>query len=136
MNMKKKLLAATAFEMAVGVIFVLLYQFIKCSVRSIEAFFNQQKTDFHFKDLLDGIWKDRFLLIIFLAGFLTGILIVVIRIVSKKMRGFYDAERNLTYSKKGTFGTATFMTDEEFNKWLQVTDLADTNEIIFGILEK
>ena len=46
--------------------------------------------------------------------------------------GDYDRERNLIFSRKGTYGTAGFMTDSEMHEHLQVCDVRDCTGIILG----
>ena len=55
--------------------------------------------------------------------------------IIRKLQGSYDSQRNFIYSKKGTFGTSTFMTDEEFARRLKATELGETDEFIFGTIE-
>jgi len=50
--------------------------------------------------------------------------------------GEYDRERNLTYSRKGTYGTAGFMTEEELVKVLDLTSNVKRNRgTILGQLD-
>ena len=46
--------------------------------------------------------------------------------------GEYDKERNFSFSRKGTYGTAGFMTDREMRELLQVCDIRDCTGIILG----
>nr|WP_330393848.1 type IV secretory system conjugative DNA transfer family protein [Anaerocolumna xylanovorans] len=51
-------------------------------------------------------------------------------------KGEYDRERNLTYSRKGTYGTAGFMTEDERDEVLElVTDIRKSRGTILGKLD-
>ncbi|MCL2082948.1 MAG: type IV secretory system conjugative DNA transfer family protein [Oscillospiraceae bacterium] len=51
-------------------------------------------------------------------------------------KGEYDKERNLTYSPKGTYGTAGFMTDKEMSGVLDaVSDVRSHDGTILGKLD-
>lgn len=51
-------------------------------------------------------------------------------------KGEYDRERNLTYSPKGTYGTAGFMSEEEMNRVLEVTgNVKHTSGTILGQID-
>lgn len=43
-----------------------------------------------------------------------------------------DRERNLSYSRRGTYGTAGYMSDDEFRQVLELKDPSDTEGIILG----
>ena len=52
--------------------------------------------------------------------------------IGRDGRGAFDAQRNLTYSDEGTYGTAGFMTEEERKKVLLLQDVARTRGVILG----
>ncbi len=67
-----------------------------------------------------------------------GLLVLLIIMVMKLgfgERGEYDRERNLTYSPKGTYGTAGFMTEAEMSKVLDVKNIGGTNGIVLGKID-
>ena len=49
--------------------------------------------------------------------------------------GEYDHDRNLILSKKGTYGTAGFMTRQEAETLLEVGDIRDCKGLILGELD-
>ena len=56
---------------------------------------------------------------------------VVVRLT--KNRNTEDTERNLTYSDKGTYGTAGFMTEKEFHRVLEFGEPGKTKGTILGL---
>ena len=134
--MKKKVIAILGICICFGIGTVLLYRFARIGVESLIALFHQQSAHYAFKGFFEGMFRDKWVLLAFLIGFCVGILIYAGRAAVRKIQGYYDAERNFSYSKKGTFGTSTFMTEEEFNSKLKSTGLEETDEIIFGTLER
>ncbi|MCL2047419.1 MAG: type IV secretory system conjugative DNA transfer family protein [Defluviitaleaceae bacterium] len=68
--------------------------------------------------------------IVLLAG-----LIIIFLMKNNSVQGTMDNERNLVYSNKGTYGTAGWMSDTEFNKELEATkDLKSCRGTILGEL--
>ena len=87
-------------------------------------------------EIITGILQDSRAPMVFLIGAIPGVVIGIIRTIQKKISGYYDEGRNFSYSKKGTFGTSTFMTNEEFDRELRATKLNDSDELIFGMMEQ
>ena len=87
-------------------------------------------------EIITGILRDTRTPLVFLIGAIPGVVIGIIRTMQKKISGYYDEERNFSYSKKGTYGTSTFMTNEEFDRELMATKLNDSDELIFGMMEQ
>lgn len=54
--------------------------------------------------------------------------------IGRDSRGTFDAQRNLTYSEEGTYGTAGFMTEAERKKVLLLQDAARCRGVILGKL--
>lgn len=54
--------------------------------------------------------------------------------IGRDSRGTFDAQRNLTYSEEGTYGTAGFMTEAERKKVLLLQDVARCRGVILGKL--
>lgn len=54
--------------------------------------------------------------------------------IGRDSRGTFDAQRNLTYSEEGTYGTAGFMTEAERKKVLLLQDVACCRGVILGKL--
>lgn len=54
--------------------------------------------------------------------------------IGRDGRGTFDAQRNLTYSNEGTYGTAGFMTEAERKKVLLLQDVARCRGVILGKL--
>ena len=54
--------------------------------------------------------------------------------IGRDRRGTFDAQRNLTYSEEGTYGTAGFMTEAERKKVLLLQDVARCRGVILGKL--
>lgn len=67
---------------------------------------------------------------------LLGLLIVMVMRMGYSDVGEYDAERNLTYSNKGTYGTAGFMEKAEMKGVLDlVSDIRKHSGVILGKLD-
>lgn len=67
---------------------------------------------------------------------LLGLLIVMVMRMGYSDVGEYDAERNLTYSNKGTYGTAGFMEKAEMKGVLDlVPDIRKHSGVILGKLD-
>lgn len=67
---------------------------------------------------------------------LLGLLIVMVMRMGYSDVGEYDAERNLTYSNKGTYGTAGFMEKAEMKGVLDlVSDMRKHSGVILGKLD-
>lgn len=67
---------------------------------------------------------------------LLGLLIVVVMRMGIGSGGKLDRERNLVYSKKGTYGTAGFLSEEKMKELLEVvSDVRQTDGIIVGELD-
>lgn len=54
--------------------------------------------------------------------------------IGRDSRGTFDAQRNLTYSEEGTYGTAGFMTEAERKKVLLLQDVACCRGVTLGKL--
>ncbi len=66
---------------------------------------------------------------------LLGLLILVIMRMGFSGGGKLDRERNLVYSEKGTYGTASFLSEEKTKELLEVvSDVRQTDGIIVGEL--
>ncbi len=71
------------------------------------------------------------------AGICIGLLLLLIFMVMRMGDGdgeIRDRERNLSYSSKGTYGTAGYMTEAEMKEVLEVTDAKHTTGTILGKL--
>lgn len=67
---------------------------------------------------------------------LFAILILIVMRLGHGEKGEHDRERNLTYSNKGTYGTAGFMTEEEMGEVLDsVANVKQTDGTILGKLD-
>lgn len=67
---------------------------------------------------------------------LLGLLILMVMKMGFSDNGEYDAERNLVYSKKGTYGTAGFMQKTEMKGVLDlVSDIRNHSGTILGMLD-
>lgn len=65
-----------------------------------------------------------------------GLLIVMVMRMGYSETGEYDSKRNLTYSNKGTYGTASFMSKKEMKGVLDmVSDVRRHHGIILGELD-
>lgn len=63
------------------------------------------------------------------------LVIFVLMRMGSKGKGRKDRERNLTYSEKGTYGTAAFLDDETIKEFLHIeSDTKKTSETILGKL--
>ncbi|MDR1630766.1 MAG: type IV secretory system conjugative DNA transfer family protein [Oscillospiraceae bacterium] len=73
---------------------------------------------------------------IFVCLILFGLLILLIMRLGFGDKGEYDRERNMTYSRKGTYGTSNFMDEKEMNSVLE-TNLSSrqTDGVILGKLD-
>ncbi len=71
---------------------------------------------------------------IFLCTLLFGLLFVLVMKLGFGDKGEYDRERNLTYSRKGTYGTAGFMSGCERDKVLEL-DIRKSRGTILGQLD-
>lgn len=73
---------------------------------------------------------------IFICALLFAILFAMVMKLGFGDKGEYDRERNLTYSHKGTYGTAGFMTETEMNEVLELTsDIRKNRGTILGKLD-
>ena len=74
---------------------------------------------------------------VFICAGLLALLVVIIMKLGWGDKGVYDRERNLIYSRKGTYGTAGFMTEREMDGVLDlVPDIRKHNGTILGLVEK
>ena len=74
---------------------------------------------------------------IFICAGLLGLLILMVMKMGSGDNGEYDADRNFTYSKKGTYGTSGWMTPREMEGVLEaVPDVRRHHGTILGLLEK
>ncbi len=73
---------------------------------------------------------------IFLCALLFILLFAFVMKLGYGDKGEYDRERNLIYSRKGTYGTAGFMTESERDEVLElVSDISKSHGTILGQLE-
>jgi len=73
---------------------------------------------------------------IFICLGLLGVLVLIVMKMGFGEKGEYDRERNLTYSPKGTYGTAGFMTEKEMTQVLESTSsVKHTEGIILGKID-
>ncbi|MDD4509472.1 MAG: type IV secretory system conjugative DNA transfer family protein [Oscillospiraceae bacterium] len=68
-------------------------------------------------------------------GLLTLLIIMVMK-MGFSDNGEYDAERNLVYSRKGTYGTAGFMPKSEMKGVLELVSDVRRSGMVLGMLEK
>ncbi len=74
---------------------------------------------------------------IFICVGLLGLLILMVMKMGFSDSGEYDADRNFTYSKKGTYGTSGWMSSREMAGVLEaVPDVRHHHGTILGLLEK
>jgi len=74
---------------------------------------------------------------VFICSGLLALLIVIVMKMGWGDKGEYDRDRNLIYSRKGTYGTAGFMSEREMNGVLDlVPDIRKHNGTILGLFDK
>jgi len=61
-----------------------------------------------------------------------AVFFVMLWIRDKEDGKYYDQERNFKYSKKGTYGTAKFLSVKEMREFLDVTSIKETTGTILG----
>lgn len=132
----KKRIALTALGcLGMGILFTVIYRTGRTGINMLATLLQGKSVEGGFSDIFTGMFTDKGVWITFAIGIIFGVVIFLTKAIIKKMQGSYDSQRNFTYSKKGTFGTSTFMTDEEFNRRLKATELDETDEFIFGTIE-
>lgn len=74
---------------------------------------------------------------IFLCALLLGLLFALVMKLGFGDRGEYDRDRNLIYSRKGTYGTSGFMSDAERDEVLEmVSDIRKSHGTILGKVDE
>ena len=69
---------------------------------------------------------------IMIIGIIIGLIIFYIVFVGKGQKGTTDRKRNIVYSDSGNYGTAGFMTEEEFSSVLECCSPKNATGIILG----
>ena len=93
---------------------------------------------FSFASCLGALFSFPYGLIgLFVCLGLLALLLIMVMKMGFSDNGEYDAERNLVYSRKGTYGTAGFMTKPEMKGVLDLTsDIRHHNGTILGMLDR
>ena len=72
---------------------------------------------------------------IMIIGIIIGLIIFYIVFVGKGQKGTTDRKRNIVYSDSGNYGTAGFMTEEEFSSVLECCSPKNATGIILGKMD-
>lgn len=72
---------------------------------------------------------------IIIIGIMIGLTIFYIVFVGKGQKGTTDRKRNIVYSDSGNYGTAGFMTEDEFNSVLECCNPKNATGIILGKMD-